>query len=115
MEEAITCVLERYGYRIEDVFYKSFKDGGLTLSQIYVLFEETEKRRLEEFKLLGKLLGAEFKDDGSKNTQKSESENKGVPLFGDPKQYENMTQEQKEELTKNMMNKHKQWAGGWSK
>jgi hypothetical protein len=34
-----------------------------------------------------------------------------VPLFGDPKDYESMSQEKREELTKKMMGKHKVWAG----
>jgi hypothetical protein len=33
-----------------------------------------------------------------------------VPLFGDPKDYESMSQEEREELTRKMMGKHKQWA-----
>lgn len=58
------------------------------------------------------MLGAEFKDsDKGGQSNQSVEDNKGVPVFGDPSQYEHMTQEQREELTKKMMNKHKQWAG----
>jgi len=34
-----------------------------------------------------------------------------VPLFGDPEDYESMSQEKREELTQKMMGKHKAWAG----
>lgn len=34
-----------------------------------------------------------------------------VPLFGDPEDYDSMPQEEREELTKKMMGKHKVWAG----
>ncbi len=36
---------------------------------------------------------------------------KAVPMFGDPKDYDSLSQEEREELTEKMMGKHKIWAG----
>ena len=36
----------------------------------------------------------------------------GVDLFGDPKDYEKLTQEEKERKTKELMTKMKGWASG---
>jgi hypothetical protein len=38
------------------------------------------------------------------------NENRGVPLFGDPKDYEGMPEEEREALTQKMMGKHRMWA-----
>lgn len=118
MEEVITSVLERYNqYRIDDLLNKSFKNGGLTLNQISILYEHAEKRRLDEFKLLGKMLGAEFSDDSEEETTKkkeiTEDQNQGVPLFKDPEDYKHMSKEERKKLTQDMMQKHRNWAGDW--
>ena len=52
------------------------------------------------------LMGVTFDDDKKKATQSSSLE------FKDPKEYEGWSQKQKEEETKKMMEKHKQWAEG---
>jgi len=64
--------------------------------------------KTEEFKFLAQLHGAKFK-----NSDKSTSEagNAKVPLFGDPETYSHMSDIEKENLTKNMMGKHKTWSG----
>jgi hypothetical protein len=51
-------------------------------------------------------MGVTFNDDKKKEQQSNPLE------FKDPKEYEGWSQEQKEEETKKMMEKHKQWAEG---
>ena len=70
------------------------------------MFRHTLVRQYEERKFLAAIHGIEVeeKEDSSgmkRNTPKAEQE----VLFKDPKEYEGMTQEEKEEITKNMMGK----------
>ena len=53
--------------------------------------------------------GAEMKETGQSSTK--DNLKKAVPMFGDPKEYESLSQEEREEMTKKMMGKHKVWAG----
>ena len=56
-----------------------------------------------EFK--AKIHGIEVKES---HNHSSPVENQ-VPMFGDPSKYEGMSQTEKENLTKQMMRKHKDW------
>lgn len=59
--------------------------------------------------------GVDIKDDkGSKSSKGSEDSSVSnehvdpeVPLFGDPSEYEHMSEEERESLTQKMMGKHK--------
>lgn len=54
--------------------------------------------------------GAKLKETGRVISSKDNLD-KAVPMFGDPKDYESLSQEEREEMTKKMMGKHKIWAG----
>jgi hypothetical protein len=101
--------LENYpSYRLEDVYRKSFKDGGLTILQIHALFEDTQKRKLKDWRFQCRIHG--INPDGK---QPSAPTSQGdTPLFGDPSEYEHLSEEQKQALTEKMMGKHKALTGG---
>ncbi len=70
-----------------------------------VLFEESEKRERDKFVLLGRMLG--IKIDEEKDTSPvpktfKEQGFKNKMLFRDPADYEKMTKEERETLTKEM-------------
>lgn len=80
----------------------------MTYDQIVGLYEYKLKEKEEDFRFQAAIHGAKLK--GSSQAGAS-SEGGAVPMFGDPKEYESMSQEDREELTKKMMGKHKIWAG----
>ena len=82
--------------------------GGLTYSQIIGLYEFKLKEDKVDICFQAALHGAQLKDEPQKA---SKAGDEVVPLFGDPKEYELMPQEKREELTQKMMGKHKAWAG----
>ncbi len=82
--------------------------GGLTYNQIVGLYEFKLKEDEENIRFQAAIHGAKLKEAPQARLK---SEDEVVPLFGDPKEYDSMTQEAREELTKKMMGKHKVWAG----
>jgi hypothetical protein len=63
-----------------------------------VLASHADKREYEEFKIQAALHGAEIKDKPS--FEKPENDDL---LFRDPKEYENLSEEERKELTDKMM------------
>ena len=84
-ESVVTTVCEVYGYKLADIYQKAYKEGGLTQDQIGVLFEDYQERKKPEGKV----------------------KTKAVPEFQSPEEYKNMSKEEREELTRQMMGKHK--------
>jgi hypothetical protein len=72
------------------------------------LYEYKLKEDEENIRFQAAIHGAKLKDTPQKV---SKTEDGAVPLFGDPKDYESMSREKREELTQRMMGKHKVWAG----
>lgn len=70
-----------------------------------VLFEHYQKEEVNKFKLRAALFGVNI--DG----EQKKSEETGLPQFKDPKDYENMSVEERKKLTEKMMKAHKKWAG----
>lgn len=109
----MTAVLQEYpSYRLDDVYRKTFKDGGLTILQIHALFDHIQKRKLDDLKFQCRIHGID--PDGKQKQSRSRSSsqptaNPDVPLFGDPSQYDNMSQEERNALTARMMGAHKRW------
>ena len=64
---------------------------------------------MEEYKFLAKLHGAKFEED-NKITDKKTNSTVEIPQFGDPQKYANLSKEEREQLTKDMLSKHKIWA-----
>lgn len=110
-EEVVTAVIQEYpGYRLDAVYRRSFKDGGLTILQIHTLYDHITKRRLEDLKFQCRIHGIDPDANQSPSRKSSQSEaNSNVPLFGDPSQYEHMSQEERDALTARMMGAHKHW------
>ncbi len=64
------------------------------------LYEHNVKKEIELMKVQAMLHGIDIKTQGSKVLEKPKEQNL---LFGDPKEYEKMSQVEREELTKKMM------------
>jgi hypothetical protein len=77
-----------------------------------VLYEDSIDRKNQDMKFLAILNGADPKELGGKESGKSTES--GL-LFGDPAEYEKMTKEKREELTKKMMAKFSPLVGGIGK
>lgn len=90
---------------MDDFFRKSFCEGGITIKQFRALYEELQDIKYDEFKAQARMHGAEFKDD--KKSTSTKHVDPEVPLFGDPSEYDHMSEEERENLTKKMMGKHK--------
>ncbi len=85
-------------------------NGGLTFNQIVYMYESYGEERLNEFKMLGHLLGAEFKDDKNTIPKASGVTKEEQFVFRDPKDYEKMSEADRKELTSKMMERHRRWA-----
>lgn len=104
-------------YRLEDFYYKSFKEGGVTFDQLGFLYENYINYKNEEYKFLAALQGidldkeqSKIQNRNSKPGQSSLRNNNTVPLFGNPEDYQHLTDEEKKEMTEKMMGKHKSWV-----
>lgn len=80
------------------------------MEQANGLYEEIQKVKESEFKLQASMHGIDFKDDSTGATQ-SDVDSQKVPLFGDPEAYDNMSEQEKENLTQKMLGKHRTWSG----
>ena len=78
------------------------------------LYEHYLKEEETTLRFQAAIHGAKLKEGV---TQKQEQEPKRenldqeFPLFGDPNDYDSMTQEERVKLTEKMMGKHRVWAG----
>lgn len=74
-----------------------------------VLFEDYQEKQMQERRFLAGIhginLNKEMKKQGNKETADSSF------MFGDPKDYEKMSKKEREKKTKEMMGKHRNWAG----
>jgi len=99
-------------YRFEDFYRKHGWQGGLTLGQVNVLYETAVSRRREEYNFLAAIHGLDLsKTEDADSTVPAPSNDQSAFLFGDPSQYENMSAEEKDSLTEQMMAHHKQMVG----
>jgi hypothetical protein len=63
-----------------------------------------QQERVEYLKIAGSFLGVNL----DKEVEKKKIVDEG--MFQDPQSYENMTEDEKKEVTNRMLNKHKGWA-----
>jgi hypothetical protein len=75
------------------------------------LYEYKLKEDEEHLRFQAAIHGAKLKEAGRAPTSSKDNLGKAVPMFGDPKDYESLSQEEREEMTEKMMGKHKIWAG----
>ena len=112
LEAAITYILEHYNQYTLAHFYKlSYRDGGLTMGQIITLHEHSAKRKNEYYKFLAAINGIDLdKENGNGNGNGNGNNELNIPnndmTFRDPSDYEHMSDQEKEELTKKMMGGH---------
>ena len=71
------------------------------------LFEKLQKIEYEEFKIQASLHGAKFKEDEAKQ----EAKKNNLSLFQAPEEYEKMSEEERGNLTNQMMTGHRLWSG----
>ena len=76
------------------------------MPELFYLYDHTTKQKLEDFKQLAALQGVNlYEDKPSKPVQKGP-----LPLFGKPEDYKNLSDADREKLTKDMMTKYKRFA-----
>jgi hypothetical protein len=102
-------VCEKYNYRLDDFYRKSWKEGGLTIGQIYTLYDHSVERQNEKYKFMAALQGIDMTGkEGKEGKGKEEKTSKKTSTleFQDPSAYEHMTDEEKNELTMRMKGGH---------
>ena len=105
-ESVVTTVCEVYGYKLADIYQKAYKEGGLTQDQIGVLFEDYQERLYNRMVFEASLQGVNLNEATGKKPE-GKVKTKAVPEFQSPEEYKNMSKEEREELTRQMMGKHK--------
>jgi len=88
----------------------SWREGGLTFKQTLTLFIHAQKREEKSMMFQARLHGFRIPDD--KLVVQTEVTDRAPDdfVFQDPKEYENLSNEEREKLTKKMMVMHKSWA-----
>lgn len=100
MEAAIAFVCEKYPrYGLEHFNLLTFRQGGLTWGQLSRLYQLGKEREVEEFKLQARLHGASFEED------EESTPGRNVTKLPSPAETQDMTQEEREELTREMIGK----------
>lgn len=73
------------------------------------MYEELQSIERDNLIIQARLHGIEIKTD-QKNQASQAHVNSEVPLFGDPSEYKSMSEEDREQLTQKMLQKHKVFA-----
>jgi len=99
-------------YRLDDFYSKSFKDGGLTVGQMNVLYGNYIKQINDESRFKAALQGVDLDKVGKTQSRvtPTQSSSNALPLFGSPDEYTHLSEEEKSEMTKKMMGQHKSWV-----
>ena len=91
-------------YNLDNFYNLHYYEGGLATAQVTRMFNYIIEEKNEEIIFQAALRGIKLKDP--KAPQKDEV----VPMFGDPDSYDELSDEEREELTQDMMGKHKTWV-----
>jgi len=94
-------------YNLDHFISLHYYEGGLATSQVICMFNSIIEERNEEIRFQAALRGIKLKEGTSTKTQGREEI---VPMFGDPDSYSNMSAEEREALTQDMMTKHRNWV-----
>ena len=74
-----------------------------------MLFEHSEKRAISKYRMDAAIHGIKLDDESTEeSTPKAPKQKRGVS--GDPDSYNHLSDEERKELTRKMMGKHKMWA-----
>jgi len=77
-----------------------------------VLYKNLTDREYQRFKVQAALHGAKIDEDEDKHPEMVKRKSKPSSFkFGDPADYEHMTEEAKQKLTEKMMGTHQIWKG----
>ena len=88
----------------------------MTTKQILILYDELQIRKMHEFEFLANIHGVDTSDTpNTSNVSVNKETKEDLPKFCDPKDYEHMTQERREELTVNMRGKYVKWVADMGK
>ncbi len=107
-------------YTLDNFYRKHYYEGGLHLDQIQLMYEHVTQQKYNDYKFFAGLSGIDLDKESKKQSQSSETalekqqKQQDLPLFKDPNEYANCTQEELNEMTQKMMGKHRQWAHGQS-
>lgn len=78
------------------------------MPETFYLFDHAQGKELKTLKFQAALHGVDL-DEESKGNKVKQTDG-SLPMFGDPKDYDSMTPEQREQVTQNMMKKLKRFA-----
>jgi len=91
----------------------TYLEGGITREQFETLLTEFTEIDNQNLKFHAAINGVDLDEESdSEPAAKAENEisNSTVPMFGDPDAYSQCDENEKEEMTKKMLDKHKLWA-----
>lgn len=79
---------------------------------MYTLYEHAARREYDRFKLQASLAGIDLEGETEfgEIEPRPSSKKENLWVFKDPSEYEHLSQEEKEELTRKMKGVHQQWA-----
>jgi len=104
-------------YKLNDFYGKRYYEGGVHLYQAYLMYEHVLENKNQEYKFYAALQGFDLDKLSQNNSSDSTSDKleeqqkqQDLPIFRDPDEYDNCSEEEKERMTKEMMGKHKQWV-----
>ena len=123
IDEVVCLILSEYPFTNLNHFTASFREGGLTEPQVETLFFEAVKRTNRQNAIIASFHGYEISDSensSGRSAVKKEHLPPGVSnpktfVFGDPKEYEGMSEGQKAQLTQEMMGNHHNWVSNKQK
>lgn len=89
-------------------FTESFKDGGLTYTQVNCMYVNILKKRSEKMKFLAAIQGIDISGKSGETPVSRDELPEGIEnpkefVFGNPDSYDKMSDEEKEKLTQKMM------------
>jgi hypothetical protein len=100
-------------YRFDDFFKKRYYEGGIHLYQVHRMYEHIMKDKNNEFKFHALIHGIDVdkKSKRSLNEDLDDQQNKqDLPLFRDPSEYDHLSDEERERITRKMKSQHRRWA-----
>ena len=82
---------------------------------MYGMYETSIERQNEDITIIAKIHGIDMDKEGHRKeeatTFQKQPKGQELPIFGDPDQYKDMSQEEKKKKTQEMMFSHKAWQG----
>lgn len=123
IDEVICLILHEYPFTNLKHFTESYKDGGLSEPQVETLYFEAIQRTNRQNAVIASFHGFEISDStntsGAKVVKREElppgiSDPKTF-VFGDPAEYEHLSEDRKAQLTQDMMANHQNWVSSRDK